>query len=168
MRTRIENGKMGSETENNVMDPRQAKKLGTYLREARERAGLSQYRIAKTLQVPNTTIMRLERGENLVPRAELLAGVAEAIGAPLADVYALAGYDAPSELPTLKPYLRTKYRQLPATAFEELDAYVDRLAKKHGVDLTGPRPGEDETPEPSSRAKKKGGTSHATSKRTPR
>jgi transcriptional regulator with XRE-family HTH domain len=157
---------MGSETENNVMNPTQAKKLGAYLRKTREGVGLSQNRLAGVLDVPNTTILRLERGENLAPRAELLAGIAEAIGAPLADVYALAGYDAPSELPTLKPYLRTKYRSLPAEAADQLEAYATRLAKRHGVDLSGPAPGEDESPEPSPRTKKKGGTSHATSRRT--
>jgi transcriptional regulator with XRE-family HTH domain len=129
------------------MNPREAKKLGAFVRSARETRSLSQNRLGEAVGVPNTTIMRLERGENLKPRADLLASIADELGINLADIYGLAGYDAPTALPSLRPYLRSKYRQLPAEAGEQLERYAERLAKRHGVDLNGPAPGEDEEPE---------------------
>ena len=143
------------------MNPREAKKLGAFLRSAREAHALSQNRLGEAVGVPNTTIMRLERGENLNPRADLLAGIAGELGINLADVYGLAGYDAPTALPSLRPYLRSKYRELPADAADQLERYAERLAKRHGVDLAGPSPGEDEMPEhetPRRTRVKKGGT----------
>lgn len=129
------------------MNPRQAKKLGAFIRSAREARSLSQNRLGEAVGVPNSTIMRLERGENLNPRADLLAGIADELAINLADVYGLAGYDAPNALPSLRPYLRSKYRQLPAEAADELERYAERLAKRHGVNLAGPAPGEDEGPD---------------------
>jgi hypothetical protein len=83
----------------------------------------------------------------------------DVLGLSLADVYARAGYAAPSDLPALTPYLRTKYGQLPESATDAIATYAARLAKRHGVDLTGPAPGEDELPEPTTTKKKtKGGT----------
>ena len=147
------------------MNPREAKRLGAFIRSAREARSLSQNRLGEAVGVPNTTIMRLERGENLNPRADLLADIAGELGINLADIYGLAGYDAPTALPSLRPYLRSKYRQLPAEAGEQLERYAERLAKRHGVDLNGPAPGEDEEPEPTGRAttkksstQQKGGT----------
>jgi transcriptional regulator with XRE-family HTH domain len=157
---------MGSETENPAMNPTQAKRLGAYLRKAREKARLSQNRVATTLQVPNTTILRLERGENLAPRPELLSGIADMLGLDLFDVYERAGYAETSDLPTFNVYLRTKYGELPESASDAITAYAERLAKRHGVDLMGPQHGEDEQPEQP--ITKKGGTRHAKSKSTKR
>ena len=63
----------------------------------------------------------------------------------LADVYAMADYAVPGDLPSFMPYLRTKYRKLPVEDVEKIQAYAARLARKHGIDLTGPAPGEDES-----------------------
>lgn len=139
------------------MNPREAKKLGAFIRSAREAQSASQNQMAKAIGVPNSTIMRLERGEILTPRPDLLAAIAESLHVSLADVYALAGYAAPSELPTLAPYLRSKYHDLPESAARSIAAYAKRLAKQHGVDLNGPAPGEDEQPVSRS-GTKKGGT----------
>ena len=78
----------------------------------------------------------------------------------LVDIYRPLGYDAPTSLPSLRPYLRSKYSELPAEAAEQLERYAERLAKRHGVDLSGPAPGEDEVPDdqPPKRTRvKKGG-----------
>ncbi len=150
------------------MNPKQAKKLGTFVRTARERAGLSQKRLGELAgDVPNSTILRLERGDNLNPRPELLASIAEVLNVELADIYALAGYAAPRQLPTLTPYLRTKYHELSDGDVKAITAYAADLMKKRGVDLDGPAPGEDEAPEgaaprtrtPNTWKRAKGGTS---------
>jgi transcriptional regulator with XRE-family HTH domain len=131
------------------MDQAHAKRLGVLIRQYRAAAGLSLRQLEDLTDIDDSRI-------------------AEALGVPLADMYAIAGYDSPGELPTLKPYLRTKYRRLPAEAADQLEAYAERLAKKHGVDLSGPAPGEDESPEPTARTRKKGGTFHVSTSQTKR
>jgi len=126
------------------MDEEQAKTLGALLKQKREALGLSLRQLAKIVSVKDVTIFRLERGDWAAPAPDKLARIADALGIALADVYALADYAVPSELPNFKPYLRTKYRSLPQEEIDKIEAYAAKLAKKHGVNLEGPMPGEDE------------------------
>lgn len=128
------------------MDKDQARRLGRHLRQARDALHLSSRGLAARTGLTDATIVRIELGEFAAPSPDKLARMANALGLPLEDVYALADYAAPRQLPSLSPYLRTKYRDLPDEAAEQIAAYAQRLAKRHGVDLTGPAPGEDETP----------------------
>ena len=147
------------------MNPNEAKRLGTYIRKARERAGLSQLALSRAVgKDSNTQILRLERGENLAPGPEFLAAIAKVLGLDVFDVYERAGYTERTDLPTLPVYLRAKYGDLPEDAASAITAYAERLARKHGVELAGPAPGEDETPEPAPNTTKKGGTRHANSR----
>lgn len=127
------------------MDDNQAKQLGRVLRAAREERGWSTRGLAERSGVGQTNIVRLEIGFYTTPAPDKLAKIAEALGLKLADVYALADYAVPSELPSFAPYLRTKYRDIPAEDVEAIEKYAARLAKKHGVSLSGPAPGEDES-----------------------
>lgn len=127
------------------MDDEQAKALGQFLRQRREQLGLSTRKLGALAGVDDVTLLRFEQGAYASPSADKLARVARALGLGLADVYALADYAVPEELPNFKPYLRTKYRDLPAEEVEKIEAYAQRLAKRHGVRLDGPAPGEDET-----------------------
>lgn len=126
------------------MDQKQAKELGRKLRERRAALGMSLRQLEEQSGVFNVTIMRIERGDSSEPSAEKLARLAEALELPLADVYAMADLAVPTELPSFKPYLRTKYRGLPAEDVEAIEKYASRLARKHGIALDGPAPGEDE------------------------
>ncbi len=126
------------------MDKGEAKRLGQHLRDAREALKLSSRALAERAGVTDATIVRIELGEFAAPSPDKLARMANALGLPLEDVYALADYAAPRQLPNLSPYLRTKYRDLPDETAAQIEAYAQRLAKKHGVDLRGPAPGEDE------------------------
>ena len=126
------------------MDKRQAKELGRKLRERRETLGMSLRQLEEKSGVFNVTIMRIERGDSTDPSAEKLARLAEALDLPLADIYAMADLAIPADLPSFKPYLRTKYRGLPAADIVAIEKYAAKLAKKHGISLDGPAPGEDE------------------------
>jgi len=128
------------------MNPQQAKKLGRHLKTAREAIGISARELARRADVPDSTIVRIEQGAFAEPSPEKLQRMAAVLGLNLADLYVMADYPIP-ELPTLTPYLRTKYGELPREATEQIQAYADRLARQHGVDLSGPTPGEDEQPE---------------------
>lgn len=126
------------------MDEEQAKKLGALLKQTREARGLSMRQLAKLVDVRDVTILRFERGDQAAPAPDKLARIANVLGLSLADVYALADYAVPNDLPSFTPYLRTKYRDLPADEIDKIQAYAARLARKHGVDLSGPAPGQDE------------------------
>ena len=149
------------------LDRDHARRLGALIRDFREAQGLSLRDLEDQTGIDDGLLTRMEGGAILTPAPDKLGRIAEALDIPLADLYALAAYAVPNQLPTLKPYLRTKYRRLPTAAADQLEAYAERLAKRHGVDLSGPAPGEDErlgsvTP----KRNKKGGTRHVRNNRT--
>lgn len=139
------------------MNPKQAKELGRRLRARREELDLLLRDLERLSGVDNGTLARIEQGAFAAPRPDKLARIAEGLGLNLADVFALADYSVPSELPSFSPYLRTKYRDLPAPAVEELERSFARIAKRHGFNPAGPAPGEDEQPETNPTRPKKGG-----------
>jgi transcriptional regulator with XRE-family HTH domain len=132
----------------------QAQKLGRRLRSRREELGLSVRDLERLADVDNGTIVRIEQGAFAAPRPDKLSRIAEALRLPLADVFALAEYVVPDELPTFAPYLRAKYRALPASALAELERHFDDLSARHGIDPAGPAPGEDERVEPGRKRRK--------------
>ena len=150
------------------MDQKQARELGNRLRTERERLDLSIREVAERTGVNHSTIVRLEQGVIEAPAPDKLGRIAEVLGLSLADVYALADYSVPSDLPSFQPYLRTKYRDLPAPAVEELERSFLRIAKRHGINLAGPAPGEDEQPEQQPTRTKKGGDHGTTTRNTSR
>ena len=95
--------------------------------------------------MPDVTVLRFEQGAFAAPAPDKLARLAAALGLTLADVYALADYAVPNDLPSFTPYLRTKYRDLPKDDIAAIERYAANLARKHGVNLSGPAPGEDES-----------------------
>ncbi len=128
------------------MDKKHAKRLGRWLRAKRQEAGLSTIQLGKQAGMSDTTIVRLEQGAFSAPAPDKLARIADVLGIELADVYAMADYAVPENLPSFQPYLRTKYRGMPQKAIKDLDTAFARIAKKHGYDASGPREGEDEQP----------------------
>src|SRR4051794_29502407 len=98
------------------MNHETAKRFGEWLRQRRREVGLGTTELAKRTGITDGTITRLEQGYIGTPDPRKLSRIAEALGLNLADVYAMAGYDAPAELPSFQPYLRRKYHDLPAEA----------------------------------------------------
>lgn len=120
-------------------------KLGSYIKEHRIAREMTGRELARQIGVDTAYLVRLERGEYRSPRGDILAKTAVALGVPMNDLYALAGYIVPTDLPSLRPYLRTRYRQLSDDAITAVDAYFHDIAAKEGIDPNGPEPGEDET-----------------------
>ncbi len=52
----------------------------------------------------------------------------------------------PDDLPSFQPYLRSKYRDMPAGAVKDLNKAFERIIKQHGYEPDGPQDGEDEAP----------------------
>lgn len=132
------------------MNEDQAKRLGEWLRQQRQEAGLFTTELARRAGTTDGTITRIEQGAIAAPDPRKLSRIAEALGLSLADVYAMADYAVPSDLPSFQPYLRRKYRNMPSGAIGDLEQAFERIIKKHGYDPDGPRDGEDEHPETAS------------------
>jgi transcriptional regulator with XRE-family HTH domain len=128
------------------MKEEQARRLGEYIKKLRAERGMGNRELATKAGVDTAYISRLERGFYKSPRPDSLRGIAKALGIPLADLFAMADYVMPYDLPNFGPYLRAKYGDLPEEAVSALDAYFDRITADHGLNPAGPAPGEDERP----------------------
>ncbi len=127
------------------MDEQQAKALGRLLRDTREQQELSTHQLSKIVGINQATIVRLEQGSFVNPDPDKLRAVAEALALNLTDILVMAGYPITTELPSMGPYLRTKYRDLPAGAASQIQQEVVRMLRSYGVEPNGgPLDGEDE------------------------
>lgn len=106
--------------------------LGRFIRRHRRALDLSVPDAARTAGVDITFWHKIEKGLYESPSPKVLAPIARVIGAPLADVYGLAGYVTTNDLPEFAPYLRSKY-QLPPKALAELEIYFKHLRSHYGI-----------------------------------
>lgn len=134
--------------EGNMTDKR-ATKLGQYLREAREKKGLSTRHLAESSGVSQGFIVKLELGQYVrMPRPDVLSAIADTLDLNLADIYAMADYPMAEALPAPMPFLRAKYPDLGAHELNALSREVAEVLKRHGIDPNGgPREREDEAPD---------------------
>ena len=121
--------------------------LGQVLRARREQFGLSQYALEAVSGVDHSVIGRIEGGQIAAPGPDKLTRLAEALRLNVADVFTLAGYAVPRQLPSFRPYLRSRYGGLPPEAHARLDSYFRQIQEEYGGADHGPFDGEDELPE---------------------
>jgi transcriptional regulator with XRE-family HTH domain len=126
------------------MEPKELEHLAHLIRDKREQAGLSASEVARRAGVTAGTVTRIELGQIPSPRPENLRAIGEVLGISAADLFAATDWLPKNDLPTLTPYLRAKYGDLPETAVDEVEAFVTRLRARHGQH--GPVNGEDEQP----------------------
>ncbi len=133
--------------------------LGEYLSARRHELGLSTHEVARRSGVNQAQVSRIEQGVARNPNPDTLVGIAKALELETADVWTAAGYSNAIDLPSPMPYLRAKYRDLPEAQLRALSRDVSDALRRQGIDPSGrPKPGEDETPEPSTHSSpKKGG-----------
>lgn len=121
-----------------------ASQLADVISQARKAKNLSTRAVAAEIGLDQSNIVRLEKGAVTAPQPAVLAGLARVLDLDLADLYALAGYTQPSDLPAFTPYLRSKFTGLPDEAKVELERSFQRIARKYGYAADGPSAGEDE------------------------
>lgn len=126
------------------MRDKNLKKLGKLISDTRTSSGLRLDDLVESTGIPRTQLHRLEQGQLSQVQPARLRSLAGALQLPTSDLFSLAGYVIPEELPTFTPYLRSKYGDLPEAAKSELERSFRTIAKKHGYDPNGPAPGEDE------------------------
>lgn len=118
--------------------------LADTIAEARRAKGISTRTLAGEVGIDQSNIVRLERGSVATPNPAVLGRIAQVLNLDVADLYALAGYTRPSELPAFTPYLRSKFGGLPEAARAEIEQSFRRIADKYGYAADGPAAGEDE------------------------
>ncbi|MCA1605051.1 MAG: helix-turn-helix domain-containing protein [Acidobacteria bacterium] len=131
------------------MDQDTARRFGEFIRQLREKRRLSVRELASKSGIDSGGLTRLEHGRILAPRPDKLKALATALEVPLADMFAMAGYTVPYDLPSLAPYLRARYGHLPEETLSAVNDYLERLIDEHGLDPNGPLAFEDEQNGPS-------------------
>jgi transcriptional regulator with XRE-family HTH domain len=109
-----------------------AKQLAAIFRERRIERGFSMRQVAAQTGFNIATITGIEAGTNLSPLPDTLKAIARVLGLCVSDLYLVADWLPADELPTLRPYLRAKYRQLDEQAIAHLARYAEGLALQHG------------------------------------
>jgi len=104
--------------------------LGTRIRQARERAGLSLRNLEAITGISHTMLHRLELDELDNPSAATLRRLADALELDSDDLFALMGYQPRTALPSLTPYLRARY-QLPPDALAEANEALQGILEKY-------------------------------------
>lgn len=110
--------------------PRKPSALSAYVRQQRERAGLSQRQLAAEAGVSVSNISRLESGFHATPTPELLKHIADVLDVDFADLLASRGIDMPAGAARFKAYLRHE-RGLPEEGIEEVESAIEQIAAKY-------------------------------------
>lgn len=124
------------------MNPTQAGQLAALLRQTRLKLGLSASEVARRAGVTTGTVTRIELGQIASPKADSLTAIAEVLDLPKADIFTVAGWVPGHELPTLRPYLRSKYQALSEADAGKVEAYIEQIGQQYGSH--GPANREDE------------------------
>jgi transcriptional regulator with XRE-family HTH domain len=110
---------------------KEATDLGIFIREARERSGMTLRSMEKQSGVTIATLSKIETGDIKVPTAESLQRIARSLELDYEDLALLAGYTLPKGLPNLPIYLRKKYDELSAEEIRQVEGYVRYLRQQH-------------------------------------
>ena len=100
-----------------AIQPDEAADLAEYIGLVREHVGISQAELARRTGID---------------QAERLSRIASTLQVPAGDLFGLAGYTTPIDLPSLPVYLRTKYgQQLTKTQRTELQNWLDQIKENN-------------------------------------
>ena len=119
--------------------------LAEAIRTRREELGLSASEVARRAGIAKGTVTRLELGQIGSPQTDSLRAIADVLDIPLTNLLVESRILRDTDLPTLQPYLRTKFKDMPESAVREIEEHFKTVAAKHGINTaSGPAPGEDE------------------------
>lgn len=110
------------------------------IKAARLRAGLGLRRASSAVGMSKGALDAWEHDDTSSPDLAKLQKLAILLGLDPVELAELADYDPIATLPPMRPYLRSKYPDLPEAALKQIAA----ITRKYGIDPHGPAPGEDE------------------------
>lgn len=117
---------------NDMSKDKRNQPLGEYIKERRLSLGLSVVAASAAAGLDHTFWRKLEAGQYASPSPKALAPIGRVVGAPLEDLYGLAGFEASDGLPSFAPYLRSRY-DLPPEAVVQLESYFKFLRDQYGI-----------------------------------
>lgn len=97
------------------------------LRRKRQALGLSATEVAHRASLDPGTVTRIELEQINEPTPASLKAIAGVLDIAVSDLFVVADWIPHEELPSLLPYLRAKYGDLPQQAIDELEALISRL-----------------------------------------
>jgi transcriptional regulator with XRE-family HTH domain len=106
--------------------PSKYPELAAYITKHREDAGLSIPKLAALIGVTKQIVYNWEAGE-VLPQVTVLEPLARAINVSYEDLYTLAGYSHPEELPSGAPYLRAKFPRATKKSLAEAERVLAKL-----------------------------------------
>lgn len=112
------------------MTPDQTVKLINLLTGKRNELKLSVNEVARRAGVDTGTVWRIEQGMIAKPRVESLIAIAKVLGISPMQLFTTVGWLTADDLPDLGTYLNAKFADLPESAVEEAEHYVDDLRSK--------------------------------------
>lgn len=120
--------------------------VGELLRAARLENGLSLQQLAEQVGMPKSLLGNWEVGHVAQPDPTRLTRLAGVLGIDANRLLKAAGYELDDALPTIQPYLRSKYKHLPPEARSEIQSAFERITAKYGIAEhgNGPSDGQDE------------------------
>jgi len=120
-----------------------ADQVGERIRRRREALKLSTQQLALEASLTTRTVFGIEKGQVANPSTATLQAIADVLGLPLSELFDAGSPVTPgAHLPTLTPYLRTKYPRLPPQVVSQLGHYFDYLQTRYGEHR--PAEGDDE------------------------
>lgn len=123
------------------MNDKERAALAELIRSRRHELGISGSELARRAGIDKGLLTLLDQRKIKQPRVETLRALATALEIPLADIYSATNWLPENALPSLRPYMRAKYEQLPDEAVAEVEAVIAKLTRRYGG---GPAAGEDE------------------------
>ena len=121
------------EGESIEMTPDQTVKLINLLTGKRSELKLSVNEVARRAGVDTGTVWRIEQGMIAKPRVESLIAIAKVLGISPMQLFTTVGWLTADDLPDLGTYLNAKFADLPESAVEEAEHYVNDLRSKRAV-----------------------------------
>ncbi|OKH75847.1 XRE family transcriptional regulator [Mycobacterium sp. SWH-M1] len=107
------------------MTPEQTVKLIKLLKDKREQLRLSVNEVARRADVDPGTAWRIEQGMIAKPRVESIIAIGRVLGINPVELFTVVGWLTANDLPDLNTYLNAKFDELPETAVEDIEHYVD-------------------------------------------
>lgn len=110
--------------ETHEMNTAQTVQLIGLLSKKRTESGLSVAELARRGDLPVSVVWKIEQGMIASPRAESLIAIGDVLGIPSIDLFTIVGWVRANELPSIGPYLRAKYADLPEETSLEVEKRV--------------------------------------------
>ena len=114
----------------------EANRLGEYIRDLRQKAGMTLRDLAALAEIDLANLHRIETGKIKEPSPRSLQRLSRHLDCDYEDLVAVAGYTPPELLPELGAYLRAKYSDYSDDEIRIAEEYLRFLQQHHdkGVD----------------------------------